>query len=205
MSPPMVMPVKPGQALWAKPPEPLRIRLFGYQDFVIGSQRRSLFMLAGAVGFVLLIGCANVANLLLARGAARRHEFIVRLAIGASRARLVRQLLTESTLLATAGSVVGTALAFGAVRVFRTMGSTLPRTMFGPAVGIPRLKEVAIDPTVLTFTVIVTVLVGIVSGVIPAIHATLAAPDVPLRSAISSGPTMMTRAQTETTSESHLI
>ncbi|HEY7055483.1 MAG TPA: ABC transporter permease [Vicinamibacterales bacterium] len=186
MSPPMVRPLTPGQMAQRKKAEPLRIRLLGFQDFVIGSYRRALLMLAGAVGFVLLIACANVANLLLARGAARQHEFIVRLAIGASRGRLVRQLLTESTLLAGAGAAVGTALAIGAVHVFRSMGSALPRAAFGPGFGIPRLDEVAIDPSVLTFTGCVAVLAGIAAGVIPAVQSAAAPPGGPLRSAISA-------------------
>jgi putative ABC transport system permease protein len=186
MSPP-IPPALQRQMARPQPPEPPRIRLLGFQDFVIGSHRRALVMLAAAVGFVLLIACANVANLLLARGAARQHEFVVRLAIGASRGRLMRQLLTESTLLACAGGVIGSALAVGAVRVFRGFGAALPRAAFGPGFGIPRLDEVTIDASVLAFTAVVAILAGIVAGIVPAFrHSTIRKLDGQLRTAIAS-------------------
>jgi putative ABC transport system permease protein len=186
MSPPVPPPVQ-RQIARPQPPEPPRIRLLGFQDFVIGSHRRALAMLAAAVGFVLLIACANVANLLLARGAARQHEFVVRLAIGASRGRLMRQLLTESTLLACAGGVIGSALAVGAVHVFRGLGAALPRAAFGPGFGIPRLDEVTIDTSALAFTAVVAVLAGIVAGIVPAFrHSTIRRLDGQLRTANGS-------------------
>ena len=171
MSPPPASPVVQGTRS-TTPERPLRIRFLGFQDFVIGSYGRALLMLTAAVGFVLLVGCANVANLLLARGAARHHEFVVRLAIGASRGRLVRQLLTEASLLAAIGGGVGTTLAVGAVQLFRRMGATLPRAAFAQDFGIPRLDDVGIDALVLAFTVVVAVLAGIIAGVMPAFRLT---------------------------------
>lgn len=89
-------------------------------------------------------------------------------------------------MLATAGGIVGTALAIGAVQILRRMGATLPRAAFGPGFGIPRLDEVTIDPSVLAFTAVVALLAGIGAGVIPAVHSTLGQPDGPLRSPMSS-------------------
>ncbi|HEX9003312.1 MAG TPA: ABC transporter permease, partial [Blastocatellia bacterium] len=109
---------------------------------VVGDISRSLMILFGAVGFVLLIACSNVANLLLARAAVRQKEIAVRAAMGATRGRLIRQMLTESTLLALVGGLVGILIAYLAVKAMR---------VFGPE-NIPRLDEIAIDGRVLAFT-----------------------------------------------------
>jgi putative ABC transport system permease protein len=120
--------------------------------------RRALWLLMGAVAFLLLIACVNVANLLLARAAGRVRESALRTALGASRFHLVRQLLTESLVLATAGTVLGLGLAAGIVRAFQTMDPG----------GIPRLSEIAINGSVLGFTILVALVTTLATGLVPA-------------------------------------
>jgi predicted permease len=127
---------------------------------VVGDMRPALLVLLGAVGFVLLIACANVANLLLARAAVRQKEIALRLALGASRARLTRQFLTESVLLAIFGAGLGLLLALAGIRILRTF---MPST-------ISQVQMISIDGTVLIFTALVAVLTGIAFGLAPAIH-----------------------------------
>jgi len=134
-------------------------RLEPLHDRIVGPVRFSLFLLLGAVGFVLLIACANVANLLLARASARRREMAVRAALGAGRARLVRQLLTESLLLAGAGGAAGLAIATWCLEVIRRLG---------PA-DVPRLAEAGVDPGVLLFAAAASVVTGITFGLAPAL------------------------------------
>jgi predicted permease len=130
------------------------------QEYVVGGVRPALVVLAGAVGFVLLIACANVANLLLSRALARQREVAVRSAIGASRLRIVRQLLTESVLLATAGGVVGLLLAGWTLHGIQVLG----------AKSVPRLHEITINGEVLLFTLAVSVLSGLLFGLAPAVR-----------------------------------
>lgn len=128
---------------------------------VVGEIRLILYVLFGAVGFVLIVACANVANLLLARAAARQKEIAIRTAVGASRARILRQLLTESLLLSLAGGLFGLLIAYVAVRILRA---------YGPE-NIPRLNEVGVDARVLIFTFMVSLITGIVFGIVPALRA----------------------------------
>ena len=140
------------------------------RDAIVSDVRSSLFVLIGAVSFVLLIACANVANLLLVRASGRKREFAIRAAMGAGRARIIRQLLTESVLLAFTGGVLGLMLGFVGVRALLALNPG----------DIPRIGEhgaaVGIDWRVLLFTLGVSVFTGILFGLFPAIGA--ARPDL---------------------------
>jgi putative ABC transport system permease protein len=138
------------------------------RDVVVTPVAQPLVILTVTVGVVLLIACGNVASLLLARGASRRRELAMRLALGASRARLIRQALTESVALALAGGAVGAGLAFGGVHLLRALAATLARRDLPAGVSFPRLEEVSIDGAMLGFTFAISVATGLLFGVWPA-------------------------------------
>jgi putative ABC transport system permease protein len=131
------------------------------QEAAYGDLRNPLLILQGAVAFVLLIGCANVAGLLLARAASRRTEVAVRSALGAGRGRIVRQLVTETFPLSVLGGVMGVFLSWGGLKLF--IAAAPP--------GFPRLDELSIDGSVLGFTALVVVLTSVVFGIVPAMQA----------------------------------
>lgn len=144
----------PPQSAW-------KVRLVPLQERVVGNVGHALILLLGAVGLVLLIGCVNVANLLLARASARGREMAIRQALGAARTRLTRQLLTESLVLSLLGGMAGLAVLFSTKSLLLRL---LPDTL-------PRLNEMTINGPVLLFALGACVLAGTVFGVAPALHA----------------------------------
>jgi putative ABC transport system permease protein len=147
------------------------------QDSRVMNARPALRLLFAAVSLVLLIACANVANLLLARAVAREREMAVRAALGAGRRRIVRQLLTESVLLGLLGGGIGFALACAGTGLLRRIA---------PA-GIPRLQEVGIDFSVLGFALVTAVATGVLFGIVPALHCGSREPGETLKSRTSAG------------------
>jgi predicted permease len=134
------------------------VKLTPMRDQIAGGYRRALWVLLGAVGFVLLIACANLANLNLVRAAKRRREMSIRSALGATRSQVVKQLLLESALLAAVGGMLGALLAPIGIRGLVALSPS----------NIPRAGEIGLDASVLAFTVLVSVVAGIVSGLAPA-------------------------------------
>jgi predicted permease len=142
----------------------LHLSATSLQETIVSGVRPRLLMLMGAVGFLLLITCVNLANLTLARASSRHGELAVRRALGAARGRVMRQLLTESVLLAVAGGLVGLLVGAGLLRVIVAAERT----------SLPRVDEISLDPTTLAFTVGVSLLAGVAVGLFPAMRASTA-------------------------------
>ncbi|HUR19542.1 MAG TPA: ABC transporter permease, partial [Vicinamibacterales bacterium] len=139
-----------------------QIRIDPLKEDIVGSIQRALLILQAAVVFVLLIACANLANLLLARAESRHREFAVRSALGAARSRLLRQFVTEGLLLATIASIVGTGLAWAGVKAMISINPD----------AIPRSAGVTLDGPVLGFTLVTAIITGIIFGLAPLLHLT---------------------------------
>jgi putative ABC transport system permease protein len=144
--------------------------LVGVQQELVRPVRPALIVLTVAVTFVLLLACVNVANLVLARTAARQREIVIRSALGAGRGRLIRYLLTESVMLGLSGGLAGALLAFGGVEVLRSIATTLTRVDLGNQLSVPRLDEIGVDVTVLAFSFVVSIATGVLFGLAPAVR-----------------------------------
>jgi putative ABC transport system permease protein len=144
----------------------IAVAVYGLREYSVGSSRRALFILLGASGFVLLVACTNLASALLARAARRQREIAIRTALGARRLRLLRQLLTESLVLAALGAAAG----FGLAQLLITLVTTV-----GPQ-AVPRLQDVRLDGWVLAFTTLLAVATALTFGTAPALRATATQP-----------------------------
>src|SRR5262249_21941511 len=149
------------EKLYQKTNDGDRVRMMPLLENYVGDVRERLWMLFGAVGFVLLIACANVANLSLARATIRQKELAVRSALGAGRWRIIRQLLTESVLLAVVGGAFGLLVAVWGISLILKVSPN----------GIPRSQEIGLDGNVLGFTLLLSILTGIFFGITPAWQA----------------------------------
>lgn len=139
----------------------ISVNLVGLRKHIVGNIETAMIILLASVGCVLLIACANVANLLLARAAARQKEIAIRSALGAGRLRLIRQLLTESVLLSVVGGALGLAVAYGGIRLLVALNPP----------NIPRLSEIDVDSSVLGFTFLIALVTGLAFGLAPALEA----------------------------------
>jgi putative ABC transport system permease protein len=137
-----------------------RVRAVPMLDFIVGDSKRTLLLLFGAVGLVMLIACANVASLFVAQATSRQREIAVRAAIGAGRGRIVRQVLTESVLLSLISGIAGLALGYWILQLLVAIGSG----------GIPRLEHARLDRTVLLFSLAISLITGVVFGMLPAVQ-----------------------------------
>jgi putative ABC transport system permease protein len=142
-------------------PKQFTTQVVGWADSIVGQFKTTLYTFAAAVGLLVLIACSNVANMLLAQGAAREREMAIRLSLGASRQRVIRQLLIESLLLATCGAIVGCVLAYGGLKGLVLL---IPEGL------IPREAEIRLNVSVLAFSLLVTVCTAVVFGLVPALQ-----------------------------------
>src|SRR5581483_6360251 len=140
------------------PNHPVVAVLTPVREYLLGTTQPYMIALLGAVGFILLIACVNVANLLLVRGEARRKEFAIRTALGASGGRVARQMLTESVLYAVVGALLGVFCAWFGVRALLALAPT----------NVPRLDQVSVDARVVAFLIVITFATGILFGLAPA-------------------------------------
>ncbi len=174
------------QAIYPDSNKGREIALVPLKEDMVGDVKPFLFVLLGAVGFVLLIACANVANLLLARSTGRAREFAIRAAMGASRGRLIRQLITESVLLAMAGGAAGLYIAYlGSQAVLQRLPQALPRS-----------GEIRLDMHVLLFTLGASLLVGVLFGLAPALRLSRAGVQETLKEGGRGGSGARNRTQT---------
>jgi putative ABC transport system permease protein len=148
------------------------VKVISLYEHLVGRSRPALLVMLVAVSFVLLIACANVANLLLARAASRQKEIAVRMALGATRGRIVRQLLTESLLLSTIGGAAGAQLSFWGIGLLLALS---PKN-------IPRLSEIGIDANVFGFTLLISIVSGVLFGLAPALYSSRPDPGESLKS-----------------------
>ncbi|MGH9732153.1 MAG: ADOP family duplicated permease [Candidatus Acidiferrales bacterium] len=145
---------------YPKPDADVAVNIQPLKDTILGDVGRSFWMLFGAVSLLLLIACMNIAALLLARSSQRRHEISIRFALGGSRIRIVRQLLTETFLLALAGAALGLVFAGAASKIFQTLAASLPR-----------VQEIHLDTRIVLYTLVCSVVVTLLCGLFPALRA----------------------------------
>jgi predicted permease len=155
----------------------IQFKLTPLQEQVTGNAKSGLMLLLGAVGFLLLIACANVSNLVLSRGVQRQNEIAIRAALGASRARISRQLMVESMLLACMGGAAGMLVAVYGVDAYRALA---------PA-DVPRLSELRVDPAIAWIALALSSLAGILCGLAPALHTSRPEPNLSLKERAASG------------------